>query len=224
MALVWLVAHGGEALVPPSSVARPATRLRAHWEGMYSDLRTYKSTWGTADAPLGDELGRWCATQRRLKESGRLDAAKAEKLEALGFSWSNPSALSDEELEERWRVNVEKLVAYKHRHGDAQVPKKWREDPKLGGWVAAVRRRGRDVLSPERQADLDGIFEWVSNRSCGSSFMVNFRKLREWQASYDPGEMPDDLQAWSSAVRAAASKGKLSQERLDYLGSIGFFQ
>ena len=93
-------------------------------------------------------------------------------------------------------MNVEKLVAYKHRHGDAQVPKKWREDPKLGGWVAAVRRRGRDVLSPERQADLDGIFEWVSNRSCGSSFMVNFRKLREWQASDDPREMPDDLQAW----------------------------
>merc|ERR1712091_614667 len=89
---------------------KPQTRRKSSmqdWDVMYGELSSYRSTWGTADAPLGDELGRWCEAQRRLKKSGKLAA----------------------EREARWQENVEALVAYVAARGDAQVPKKWRENP-----------------------------------------------------------------------------------------------
>lgn len=208
---------------------KPKTRRKSSmqdWDVMYGELSSYRSTWGTADAPLGDELGRWCEAQRRLKKSGKLAAERADKLDLLKFAWTNPSQLTPEELEARWQENVEALVAYVAAHGDAQVPKKWRENPVLGGWVAALRRRGRDVLPADRRRDLDEAgFEWISSRACGSAFMKGFRNYRDWRAAAAAGATPpEDLAVWVAATKAAAAKGKLSAERLDYLGSVAFFE
>ena len=229
MARILLVLRACAAFVavPPASVLRAAPRRASiqNWDELYGELSSYRSTWGTADAPLGDDLGRWCEAQRRLRRSGKLAEERVARLDSLGFSWNNPSQLSEDELEARWRDMVDALAAYRAAHGDAQVPKKWREDPVLGGWVAAVRRRGRDVLSADRALDLDRVgFEWVSTKACGSAFMKGFRRLRDWKAAAEPGDaLPDDLRQWSRATRSAAAKGLLSRERLDYLGSIRFF-
>ena len=39
-----------------------------------------------------------------------------------------------------WDDMCARLAAYAAEHGDADVAKKYQPDPKLGGWVAAVRR------------------------------------------------------------------------------------
>ena len=184
------------------------------WEERYRELSTYRSTWGTADAPLGDPLGRWCRTQRQQHAEGKLSEERIAKLDALEFSWKNPTELSTDELEAIWDENVESLRAYVLEHGNGQVPKKYKLNPRLGGWVAAVRRRGPDALPLERRAALENAgFEWISTRKCGSAFMKNFRALRDLPA----GEAPSsELQAWAEAQKKLAEKGGLSADCLLY--------
>ena len=83
-----------------------------------------------------------------------------------------------------------------------------------------------DVLPADRRRDLDEAgFEWISSRACGSAFMKGFRKYRDWRAAAAAGAAPpEDLAVWVAATKAAAAKGKLSAERLDYLGSVAFFE
>lgn len=220
-------AVGGRGLVVPSTAPGRPVPLKAtetgSWGLMYARLEAYKEQWGTADATLSDELGRWCQTQRRLRMHDRLDARQIEALDALGFSWASPSAPEDIFLE--WRERVLELRAYVSTHGNGQVPKKYKTNPALGGWVAAVRRRGRVALDAARVDELDRAgFEWTSSRVCGSKFMQGFRELREY---YDanghvnpPPESP--LGAWCAAQRLASKKGLLSDQRLDYLRSVEF--
>ena len=49
----------------------------------------------------------------------------------------------------------ERLATYIEEQGNAQVPKKFKPDPELGGWVAAVRRTQGNGLDAARRARLD---------------------------------------------------------------------
>jgi len=223
------------AWAPPRRRIRPPS-LRRHaapadpktgsgcatWDAKYADLVAYKEEWGTADAVLGDELGRWCARQRRLRDEGNLAADRVALLDALGFPWASSTAVED--VTELWDLRIRALAAYKAKYGHGQVQKKWREDPGLGGWVAAVRRKGPNAYTPEQRAELEAAgFEWTSLRSCGSAFMKGFRAFRDFRAERPDAELPADVAKWAKATRAAAAKGLLSRERLDYLDSVDFF-
>ena len=149
---------------------RTAASAADPWEAMFGRLVEYEGEWGSADAVLGTELGRWCTTQRRLRATGALAAGKAQRLEELGLSWESPTDILPTESD--WADMCRRLAAYRAETGDAQVPKKLKTDPELGGWVAAVRRQGPEVLSVEERAAAEAAgFEWVSTRKCGSSFM-----------------------------------------------------
>ena len=96
------------------------------------------------------QLGRWVSAQRKHKR--RLDrgepcegmtAARAAKLDTLGFAWEVPAGENrDDAGWERW---LAKLKAYKRAHGDCSVPKGWGEDPRLGTW-ANTQRQGKKKL------------------------------------------------------------------------------
>ena len=149
---------------------RTAASAADPWEAMFGRLVEYEGEWGSADAVLGTELGRWCTTQRRLRATGALAAGKAQRLEELGLSWESPTDILPTESD--WADMCRRLATYRAETGDAQVPKKLKTDPELGGWVAAVRRQGPEVLSVEERAAAEAAgFEWVSTRKCGSSFM-----------------------------------------------------
>ena len=77
--------------VPPHRMSDVSVDTKVSWETRYSTLQQYMAEWGTADATLETELGRWCAVQRRLHAQGTLSAARYEALEALGLSWTSPS-------------------------------------------------------------------------------------------------------------------------------------
>jgi hypothetical protein len=122
-----------------------------------------------------------------------------------------------------------RLAAYRAEHGDAQVPKKFKPDPALGGWVAAVRRIGAGQVGPVEAALLESVgFEWVSVRQCGSAFMKSFRALRSFWEEHGHTDVEgvrgreDDLARWCAAQRLANSKGLLTAERVAYLDAIGF--
>ena len=254
-ALLSLAIGGSGALLaqpttlPLVTRGAPPRRLTAcvathsDWDASFVKLAAYKERWGTADATLADEEGRWVRVQRRLHVEGKLAAARASQLEALGVSWESPSeraVVTEEEApslveEADWEDMCGRLVAYVATHGDAQVPKKHKPDPLLGGWVAAVRR-AHEKLGAERVAQLDGLgFEWVSTKKCGSQFMLGFAQLRAFHAVHGHVDLARasgaagadeaalaELGRWGGAQRAARAKGLLSPKRVEYLDGVGF--
>jgi hypothetical protein len=156
------------------------------WEQHLASLRAYKCRHGDCNVPRSwaeePPLGNWINMQRvRKKQLDRgepcrgMTAARAAKLEALGFAWE----LSAAELTKQhskgnrddtgWEAQLAKLKIYKQRHGDCNVPQGWAEDPKLGRWVDNQRTRKKALdrgepsrgMTAARVAKLDALgFAW----------------------------------------------------------------
>jgi superfamily II DNA or RNA helicase len=118
------------------------TKERAHWEAGFVALQRHIEAHGTAQAPTkfvdtdGFRLGRWISAQRTAHTAGKLDADRAEKLEALpGWSWAKswPS---------RWDEGFDHLEKYFAHNGTARVPASYvdSEGFRLGTWVVTQRR------------------------------------------------------------------------------------
>jgi hypothetical protein len=123
-------------------------------------------------------LGKWVNTQRvgkrkldRGEPSEGMTAARAAKLEALGFDWVPGPKASGASLpnEAAWEAKLARLAAYKEAHGDCNVPRGWAEDPTLGNWVGHQREykkkldRGEssDRMTAERAVRLEALgFAW----------------------------------------------------------------
>lgn len=203
------------------------------WDSMYALLVRYRSRWGNADAPKGPsadgELGNWCAVQRRLYAEGKLSETRVDALNALGLSWVAPSDVDDPLAHHDWGAMCERLVSYRDAHGGScDVPKKWRPDPTLGGWVAAVRRC-RDTLADELLTELDSIgFAWSGENKCGSKFMRSFRELRAFWEQHGHCRVAEvlgpehDIALFCDATHAAVRDGTLSPKRLRHLEAIEF--
>jgi hypothetical protein len=122
----------------------------------------YKRRHGDCNVPRGwaedKPLGRWVNTQRacerkldRGERSKGMTAARAAKLDALGFAWEMSAAVISKWNSERarddagWEAQLAKLKAYKRKHGDCNVPQVWPENAPLGSWVH-TQRRGKKKL------------------------------------------------------------------------------
>jgi hypothetical protein len=128
----------------------------AQWEAQLVRLASYKSEHSDCNVPKrwaeDRALGWWVGKQRQYKKaldrgepSEGMTAARAAKLEALGFVWElsaeakftqRSKGLRDDA---GWETQLAKLKVYKRRHGDCSVPQRWAEDPTLGRWVDKQR-------------------------------------------------------------------------------------
>ena len=54
-----------------------------------------------------------------------------------------------------WEVQLAKLKAYKLKHGNCNVPKKWAEDPRLATWVSNQRSRKKNLDRGQPQPILE---------------------------------------------------------------------
>jgi hypothetical protein len=132
------------------------TRDDTGWEAQLAKLRKYRRKHGDCNVPRGwtedPGLGSWIANQRKYKKlldrsepSKGMTAARAAKLEALGFAWELSAATISKQVSEGrrddagWEAQLAKLKAYKRKHGDCAVPNSWAEDPRLGRWVGTQR-------------------------------------------------------------------------------------
>jgi hypothetical protein len=119
------------------------------WEAQVAKLSAYKAAHGDCNVPrswsLDPGLGIWVSHQREFKK--KLDrgerkrgmtAARAAKLEALGFEWEMSSRCPPND--EGWEMQIAKLSVYKAAHGDCNVPQRWSEDRTLGRWVSDQRK------------------------------------------------------------------------------------
>jgi hypothetical protein len=67
-----------------------------------------------------------------------MTAARAAKLEALGFAWEMLAAAISKQHSHGnavWEAQLAKLAAYKSARGDCNVLHGWAKDPRLGRWV-----------------------------------------------------------------------------------------
>jgi hypothetical protein len=101
-----------------------------------------------------------------------MTAARAAKLDALGFAWELSEKYQKRD-DAGWEGRLAKLKAYKQTHGDCNVPQGWAEDPPLGRWVNKQRvgRKALDRGEPSkgmtaaRAAKLEALgFNWAPSQ------------------------------------------------------------
>jgi hypothetical protein len=109
-------------------------------------------------------LGKWLYLQRQTGRGNisgeRLTEEQVRKLDLIGMKWTSLA-------EEAWEANYETALAYYQRHGNLDVPNKYKteEGKALGQWLYNQRRyrlsKTYRVLTAERVERLDALgMDW----------------------------------------------------------------
>jgi superfamily II DNA or RNA helicase len=166
-------------------------------------------------------LGMWVVNRRVDRRLGRLEPARAARLEAIpGWTWDPFSDV--------WSSNLEALRTYVEREGNARVPPEHVEGGvRLGQWVAALRTKSRrSRLSPERAAQLDAIAgwtwaphddDWSANVSAFRASVSHAGPKPQTPAEVDDAER---LNRWVVRRRGEYKKGRLEAARIAELEAI----
>jgi hypothetical protein len=84
----------------------------------------------------------------------RLTEDRRRRLDEIGFVWSARESdkaiesvkVSRNSYDDQWDTMFERLRAYKEVHGNCLVPKRYKDDPKLGTWVDTQRVQRKKML------------------------------------------------------------------------------
>ena len=91
----------------------------------------------------------------KLFQSGapsQMTRAKVELLDAESFSWAY-----ENKRDKRWHELYGELLKFKEAHGHCNVPKKYRENQRLGSWVDYQRTLYRQTKRPEPEGNPEAI-------------------------------------------------------------------
>lgn len=201
----------------PNYVSSPV--LRNVYPALIDNIREY----GHCDIPLGNNDGKNCKTLRRLHFSKKLAKEDSDLLKSLGFRFAS---FDDIIAEADFDDCFGRLIEHERQHKTGyQIPKKCKEDPELGAWVTGLRRLGPDGVAAEHREQLDSVgFAWISSRKCGSSFMKNFRPVRDALLGDDGGLETvlanAEMLKWLRSIAKTYQKGNLVQERVEYMDQL----
>ena len=131
---------------------------------------------------------------------------------------------SGNKREEAWEEKFQLLVEYKNEHGTTRVP---HTHPILGPWGYTQRAQYKKRnLSQYRRDRLNSIgFEWKVAMSWEEMYNQWLYYKRQHNGSIDVSQRSLEnkkLAYWLVAQRKLYFKGKLSQQRIDLMESIGF--
>ena len=179
------------------------------------------------------KLGQWCHRQRVLKTNGTLNLDKIAQLEALELEWDPDEA--------QWKRNILLLKKYQQEHDGRgcgrryTVPRSHKgADVKLGDWCHKQRKDyNKKKLSPAKTAELDVImFEWDLEKISWERSINMYKTYKSLNDGHEPvassmiygGDDGEDVLfwVWARTQRKLHKKGKLTQEQLDTLTSLGF--
>ena len=188
MGFVWIVVSG-----PILKDSNRFKRIEEQWKQKFNELVKYKEKYGDCLVPRRYEqnnikLGNWVGNQRReykrwLKgiKTCRLTQEKVDLLEDIGFVWMDKfKTMRNEEcyrfnlIEGLWKQRLAMMRAYKEKHGDCLVPRRYVENNiKLGNWVCYQRaeykkwQKGEKSQLTQEKVDLleDIGFVWMVKAS-----------------------------------------------------------
>ena len=190
-------------------------KRRITWEESYELLKHFKANHGHCNVPRmykqDPRLAHWVNQQRTRSE--QLPADKKGKLDSIRFAWS---------LARTWEENYELLKEYKDKHGHCNVPRTYKQDPKLGQWVNNQRHR-KNRLPADKIEMLDSIgFSWKITRFWEESYAL----LKQFKAKHGHCNVPTNfnedpkLAQWVKSQRDR--KDKLPADKREKLDAIGF--
>ena len=210
--------------------------LSASWDMMYAYAKQYYEQHGDLNVPTkykteeGYCLGHWLMTQRRVyagETYGKLDESHIEKLNAIGMRWGSYLDMS-------WERNYAAAKKYYETHGDLKAVVTYTDENgvNLGSWLANLRTYRKSsirtaYLSDERIAMLDAIgMVWAVNDRLWED---NFIACEEYFREYGDLQIPHryvssgglKIGAWVRLQRSNYEAGKLSEEQIARLESIG---
>ncbi len=198
--------------------------FEAQWEEMFAALKEYKEKYGDCFVPRhyreNTQLGTWVHSQRRNYQKKTLSKDQIKRLEAKGFVW--------EPFEALWEEMFTMLKEYKDKHGNCNVPAKWKENKQLGVWVSSQRANYKKeiVLSKDQIKRLeDEGFAWERK---GVFWEEMFTMLKEYKDKQGNCNVPqrwkanEQLGKWVSQQRVRYKKGVLIVDQIKRLEDIGF--
>ena len=206
------------------------------WRSKYLELVEYKRRFGNCmvpqDWPENPQLAKWVSRQRRVYSRRKISQERIAQLEKIAFEWTAGS--------ETWDFRFTELCAFKEKFGHTRVRAKYSENPALGNWVASQRYdRRRNMMDQARIERLDSIgFEWDGRITASSERVVSRALERQWNEMFERfkayatangsknvkifDEATKRLNRWVLTQRAQRKRGKLSDERISLLDSVGF--
>jgi len=148
-------------------------------------------------------------------------------------------ATKKEKEDALWDEKFKALLKYKAEHGDCNVPKRYKQNPKLGSWVYEQRRNHRNkTMSPDRIRKLEEIpFVWKASTDDAAAAQKNeynqkwndmFEQLKVFRVENGHCNVArkykqnPKLGDWVSTQRQYYRKEKMSQDRIEKLEEIGF--
>jgi hypothetical protein len=154
----------------------------------------------------------------------------ASAAETLASAISKGELLADNDLDEDYDFEgrCEDLIEFKERHGHCRVPRGWRENVELSNWVRNLRRKKiRGTLSSEKIAKLEELgFVWRKERK--DSWEEHFLQLIEFNERFGHCRVSRNwkenvkLGQWVQSLRRLKLSGRLSDDKIARLESIGF--
>ena len=199
-----------------------------YWQEKFDQLEQYKKLYGDCLVPVNwkknPSLGTWVSTQRTLAKKGKLDPVKKKKLDDAGFVWSKEAwKLQLRKYDEQWKMNYQRLVAYKKQHGEIQVS--IRIDWPLERWTCIQRREKQMGKLPDwKIKKLERIgFAWNLHESY---WMKMYGQLVAFKEKYGHTRVPYNwkknprLGHWVSRTRRQVYE--LTEEQINLLNKAGF--
>ncbi len=133
-------------------------QLEAAWKEQFDALKAFKEKKRHCNVPYrykdNPSLGKWCGTQRQMKQKGKLAHDKFVQLHEIGFVW--------DQLEAAWKEQFDALKAFKEKNRHCNVPYRYKDNPSLGLWCARQRKmKKKDKLDQDKFVQLHEIgFVW----------------------------------------------------------------
>lgn len=199
------------------------------WQEMFDTIKEYKRFYGDCLVPRDFQhfpaLGSWVEKQRVAYRGSVLPMDRITLLNGIGFAWD----ISAVKKEEAWDVMLEKLIEYKAQHGNCNVPRHYKQDLSLGGWVGRNRHHGRQGnITAERKEKLDALgFHWGEFLDKGI-WDAQFEKLKNFRAEFGHCRVPlgfksdRSLANWVKYQRQRDKLGLMDAGQRDKLNSLNF--
>ena len=199
----------------------PSERVVSEWLRHFNELCDFYKKKGPSKIPITPEyreLQAWAQKQRNLRNENRLSSERFKALDAIGFIW--------EPFDGLWDQRIADLRKFIREHGHADVPIRYPKNRTLGTWIIRIRNLFQHgCLSPQRIQQLEKLgFAWNSRLRL---WRIKFEQLKDYATKHGTTHVPVAygdwrLTGWTHSQRHRRHLGRISEEEIRELDSIGF--
>lgn len=205
-------------------------RFDGKWLLGFSHFETYVKEFGHANVPYnyvsadGFKLGSWTQAQRNRKLIGKLSDEKIQKMEQLGWVWSVPDTA--------WENSYAAFAEFREKYGLSDIPADYMTPQGTSLKVWLLNQRSKFVAGKlpgwkvQKLNDIDPNWNkprdnWDAMFECAKKFAEEHGSLTSVPIDY-VSDIGINLHSWVVCQRKNIKNGKLSQERINKLKSVGF--